>query len=365
MPDFIPGLTLSGLFYNEAVKPVLESGFPAVKYTAGIIGSGSEVLGFDTSMSSDHHWGPRLMLFLLEEDYAQHKTAIQEALRHKLPRSFLGYSTNFSAPDPNDNGVQHLLTVDSGPVNHRVEIYTIRSFFTDYLNFDPAKPIEPADWLTFPEQKLRATTAGEVYYDGIELNTIRSKFTYYPPDVWMYLLAAGWTRIGQEEHLMGRAGYVGDELGSQLIASRLVRDMMRLCFLMERQYAPYPKWFGTAFSQLECAGLLQPIFQRVLTAGKWQERERHLSAAYTFVAEMHNMLNITDPLPTDVSNFFGRPFQVIHADKFASAIKAAIQDETVKRIADKTLIGSVDQFSDNTDFLENQRLREKIKLLYE
>jgi hypothetical protein len=35
---------------------------------------------------------------------------------------------------------------------------------------------------------------------------------------------------------MGRAGYVGDELGAALIGSRLVRDMMRLCFLMERQY---------------------------------------------------------------------------------------------------------------------------------
>jgi hypothetical protein len=46
---------------------------------------------------------------------------------------------------------------------------------------------------------------------------------------------------------MPRAGFVGDELGSALIGSRLVRDIMNLCFLLEKQYAPYPKWFGTAF----------------------------------------------------------------------------------------------------------------------
>jgi hypothetical protein len=34
-----------------------------------------------------------------------------------------------------------------------------------------------------------------------------------------------WNRIGQEEHLMGRADR-GDEIGSAIIAARLVRDLM-------------------------------------------------------------------------------------------------------------------------------------------
>ena len=67
------------------------------------------------------------------------------------------------------------------------------------------------------------------------------------------MMASGWQRIGQEEHLTPHAGSVGDELGSALIGSRLVRDIMSLCFLMEKRYAPYAKWFGTAFLRLECA----------------------------------------------------------------------------------------------------------------
>src|SRR5574341_143759 len=234
MPDFIPGLRLGQLFYLEAVKPILNKILPGLRYSAALIGSGSEILGFDTEMSTDHDWGPRLMLFLREDDYHQHRMAIDEGLRNELPPRFYDYSTNFTPPDPADHNTQELQEVDSGPINHRVVILTMRSFFLDYLDFDIQKSIKPADWLTFPEQKLRAITTGAVYHDRIGLQAVRNRFTYYPHDVWLYMLASGWNRIGQEEHLMGRAGIIGDEIGSGIIGARLERDVMRLCFLMEK-----------------------------------------------------------------------------------------------------------------------------------
>ena len=97
------------------------------------------------------------------------------------------------------------------------------------------------DWLTLPEHGLRMFTAGEVYHDDIGLQSVRDRLAYYPRDVWLYLLVAGWWRVHPELNLVGRAGSVGDELGSTLIGSRLVSDLMRLCFLMERQYAPYSR----------------------------------------------------------------------------------------------------------------------------
>ena len=159
MQDFIPGIKLAGKFYQEAVRPILESDFPDVPYSAALIGSGSEVLGFDTEMSTDHHWGPRALLFLRERDHERFASAINESLRQKLPVSFCSYSTNYSEPDPHDNHVQHLQEVENGPVNHRVEIHTMRGFFLDYLGFDLDQVTEPPDWLTFPEQKLRTIVA--------------------------------------------------------------------------------------------------------------------------------------------------------------------------------------------------------------
>jgi hypothetical protein len=286
--DFIPGLELSGLFYREIIKPILDEHFDSLQYSAVLIGPGSEVLAFDTVMSSDHDWGPRLKLFLNESDYSNNAKVIEETLQRHLPDQFRGFPVQWTI---------------NGPTNNRcVELLTIRDFFQQYLNFDIRGEFEPADWLTFPEHKLRTIISGAIYRDDIGLQTSRERFGYYPHEIWLYLLAAGWKRIGQEEHLMGRAGTVGDEIGSALIAARLVRDLMRLCFLMEKQYAPYAKWFGTAFAQLKCAEELIPLLHHVLLSSTWLERQKCLVPAYELVATQHNALNITEMLDTKVSN---------------------------------------------------------------
>jgi hypothetical protein len=99
-----------------------------------------------------------------------------------------------------------------------------------------------------------ALTAGAVFHDpaGV-LARRRATLRWYPDDVWRYVLAAGWQRIGQEEAFVGRAGAAGDGLGSAVLASRLVRDLIRLAFLIERRWAPYGKWLGRAFGELPAA----------------------------------------------------------------------------------------------------------------
>jgi len=364
MSDFMPGLELNRIFYIEAVKPLLDREFPALQYSAALIGSGSEVLGFDTEMSSDHHWGPRVMLFFRDEDDYP-REAIHELLRQNLPHVVRGYSTNF---EPNfsegDRGTQLPKRLEQGPVNHLVEMFSIRDYFKQYLGFDIQTELDAIDWLTIPQEKLRTVTAGAVYHDGIGLQAVRERFSYFPHDVWLYLLLSGWTRLGQEEHLAPRAGYVGDEIGSAIIASRLVRDIMSLCFLMEKTYMPYSKWFGTAFAKLDCADELTPVLRNVQRGVTWQEREQHLCEAYEYVAQMHNALGITKKIPAKVSNFHGRPFKVIHSWRFEEAIREEIRDPILKEISGKRCIGIIDQFSDSVDLRCSATLRIELRALY-
>ena len=364
MSDFMPGLELNRIFYIEAVKPILDREFPALQYSAALIGSGSEVLSFDTEMSSDHHWGPRVMLFFPDEDDYP-REAIHEMLRQNLPYLVRGYSTNF---EPNysegDRGTLLAKSLEQGPVNHLVEMFSIRDYFQQYLGFDIHTELDAIDWLTIPQEKLRTVTAGAVYHDGIGLQAVRERFSYFPPDVWLYLLLSGWTRLGQEEHLAPRAGYVGDEIGSTIIASRLVRDIMNLCFLMEKTYTPYSKWFGTAFAKLDCADELTPILRNVQRGETWQEREKHLCEAYEYVAQMHNALGITEKIPAKVSSFHGRPFKVIHSWRFEEAIREEIRDPILKEISGKRCIGSIDQFSDSVDLRCSATLRIELRALY-
>jgi hypothetical protein len=73
---------------------------------------------------------------------------------------------------------------------------------------------------------------------------------------------------------VGRCGDVGDDIGSRIITARLAHDVMRLCFLVERRYVPYPKWFGTAFARLSCAREISPLIADALrlTIGEAEKR---------------------------------------------------------------------------------------------
>jgi hypothetical protein len=314
----------------------------------------------------DHDWRPAVLIFLRDEDFHLAES-IHSLMSYSLPHLFYGYPTH-SVPAPDEpEGTSVMQSTTEYPIEHSVWALTLRRFLWHHLRWDIDQPLAAADWLTMPSQVLRGITSGAVYHDGVgELTRLRQQLAWYPLDVWLYLLAAGWQRIENEEHLMGRTGDVGDELGSSIIGARLVRDLMNLCFLMEKQYAPYPKWFGSAFKQLKCAAELTPLLWCVQRAETWQQREAALSQADSEVARMHNALGITAHLPETVSNFRPtRPFQVIHGDVFANAIVAQIQDEALKRIARLPLIGSIDQVSDSSELRSEILWREKLLTLYQ
>jgi len=357
---FIKGLELCELLYWQGVRPILDRHFPGLPHSAARLGPGSEVLGFDTPQSRDHDWGPRLQLFLRAEDHARYVLDIDGVLRCELPAEVGGYPTHFYQLDGGDTVLGE---AEGGEVSHGVRVWTLRSFFVEYMRYDPEQPLRAVDWLCLPEQCLRTVVAGRVFHDGLDaLEPLRRRLAYYPRDVWLYLLSVQWHRISQEEPFVGRCGDVGDELGSCVVVARLVRDVMRLCFLMERQYAPYIKWFGTAFRQLRCAATLSPILECVLSAKGWKEREAYLSKAYSAVARMHNALGVTEPLPTEVSPFCSRPYLVIHAERFAEAIRTQITSQEVQRLP--AHLGSVDQYVDSTDVLSYPERFDRLKFLY-
>jgi hypothetical protein len=360
VPTFIPGLKLAELFYREAVRPILAQAHPDLSYSAALIGSGSEVQGYDTPRSMDHHWGPRLQLFIEDDRHGSDAPSILSVLSERLPPEVHGIPTNFGQPD--EHGVRLLQPVESGPVQHMIEVTTIRRFFAAALGLDPHAPLTTRNWLVLPQQCLLEVTAGRVFHDDLGLDEVRARFAWYPHDVWLYLMAGQWARIGQEEAFVGRTGDVGDELGSAVIAARLVRDLMRLVFLIERRYAPYSKWIGTAFSRLDAAPRLEPALRAALAAGTWREREAALSEAYGVAAGLHNDLGITEPLPTAVSPFHERPYQVIHGERFVRALTERIGDPFLRSLPP---VGGIDQISDNTDVLSNPAVYHALSSLYD
>lgn len=357
---FIPGLELSEVFYHEAVHPILERRYPGLRHAAARLDYGSDVLGFDTPQSRDHGWGPKVTLFLQEADDGALRESLYETLSQELPVSVRGYPTNYDQPFSGEAG---LVPVERGPVRPWIAMVTVPGFIQDYLGLDATQPLGVVDWLSLPPQHLRTVAAGKVFHDGWgELSRVREILRWYPHDLWLYLLANQWRRIDQEEAFMARCGDVGDELGSRLVAARLVIELMKLCFLMARQYPPYYKWFGTAFSKLACASELKPVFQQVLDSRDWHTREGHLSRAYRLVMEAHNTLGLTPAIEPEISSFFNRPYQVPHAARFVEALHVTIQSPQVQALPRD--VGGVAQFVDSTDILSDPRLCRKLEKIF-
>ncbi len=352
-PTFAPGLELSRQFYTDAVLPALDRHYPGLSHAAGRIGWGSDVLGFDTEMSADHGWGPIVQFFLSDDD-AELAEPIDEMLMRELPEEFSGYPVRFPAPD------------SIAPVRHWVQISTVRRYWQEWLAVDIDQQIRVADWLTIPSQRLGTLTGGAVHHDGIgELTRIREAFARYPDAIRLYLLAAGWQRIGQEEHLMPRAGFVGDELGSSVIGGRLVREVMLLSLLLAGHYPPYAKWFGSAFARLPDIGPLGEVLRRVQLAEFWPERNAAIGEALSLLAHRHNALGLTEPLNTELTDFHERPFRQIAGSENAAVILTAIADPGIRALADRQVLGGIDQLTDSTDLLEASHLRPALTHLYD
>lgn len=360
---FIPGITLNQMFHDEVISHVMKKYFPEIPYSAALVGPGSDTLGFDTPVSMEHEWGPRFYIFLSDENHKKYREEIHECLRQNLPLEFSGFPVNFKGYD-DKRYIKFMDPVTSGPVNHRFFIYTIKFFFERDLGVNPYEKIDLIDWLTFTEQSLFIVTAGKVYHDGLgELDKIRDKFSYYPNDIWLYKLLSQWKRCIYEGEIASRCGDVGDNIGSRITAARLLCEIIKLCFLMERKYAPYSKWLGTAFAKLESAKNLLPLFDNILKEESWQKRSDLLCHSYSILVELYNKLGISDKVDTKIDYLAGRPYKVLFTEDIEKGIKEAIKDEKIKKLPYP--IGSLDQYIDSVLFIRDAGLRKKLKILYE
>ena len=85
------GLELSESYYNEYGKRMIEESFfeYADRIAVGLVGEGSECLGFDDDFSEDHDFEPGFCLFITEEDERKFGFKLERAYA-RLPKEFIG-----------------------------------------------------------------------------------------------------------------------------------------------------------------------------------------------------------------------------------------------------------------------------------
>jgi len=330
----LPGGELAAAFHRELVAPLLARELPRLRYAAARLGSGSDVLGLDDTMSRDHDWGCRLTLLVDEADRPA-VAAIGDLLARELPERFLGYPVRFA------------VTWDE-TVTHQVQVATAGDFAASRLGVNPLRGLSTPDWLMLTGQHVLEVVAGPIYADTTaELAAVRRELAWYPPDVERYVLACGWGRLAQRMPLVGRTAQTGQPLQSRLLSAALVADLMSLAFLLHQQWQPYPKWREAMFARLPCAGELAGPLQTAATVGGWRDRETALAAAIEVLAGVQRRRGLPTPAEA-VTSFWDRPYRTV-SDAVPGLLRAAISDPA---LAGLTLAaGNVEQWVDGIELL--------------
>lgn len=339
--SFLPAAELAGQFYVAVVRPLLGER----PHAAALLGWGSDVLGYDTERSTDHGWGPRLLVFVDSEPEVDECEGVLAA---RLPEQFGGWPVSYGWDDV--------------APRHHVTVSTLSSWLLDFLGVDATAGMTALDWLLTPQQRLLGVVAGRVYADDAgALRGVRQALRWYPEQLWRWLLACQWQRIAQEEAFVARTAEVGDETGSAVTAARLARDLIRLALLLDRRYAPYTKWLGTAFARLPSGDGLPRHLADAVHAPSRSRRESALAEAYRALARRQNASGLVAPIDATIGNYHDRPAQVLMADRFTEALLATVSDPGLRALP---LLGSVDQVVDNTDVLSTPQRYRRLAALY-
>jgi len=291
---FIPSLELSRMLYEEEIAPLIADRYPAMKYAAASFGMCSECLGLDDEVSMDHMWGPRVTLFLSQEDHDRHSKELMSAIRASLPRSFKGLKMTWKKPrtDIQDTSEEALYSIWTTTVSGAL----------GFCGGAEALPLKPVDWLTVSEQHLLEFTNGTVFRDDTgEFSGARMLLKYYPNDVLRFLLMCEWNAIGSDWFPIGRIGSRGDSLGLRIQAAKIARHLMCLGFMVSRQYYTYKKWFGTLFKELPIASELEPVLLDLLKEESWRKVEERIWDAAVILIQHQNALGIAPEIAVKVN----------------------------------------------------------------
>ena len=249
------GLELSRAFYESYGAPLLQEQFPEQEglVAVGLLGSGSECLGFDDEVSRDHDFEPGFCLLLPGEDVIDRRTAfLLERAYAKLPKAFMGFKRSAVAPV---GGARHgvLRTAD---------------FFTEKVGA-PDGILTMDQWLKLPQQALLEATAGEIFRDDLgEVTAIRAVLSAMPEDVRRKRLAGHllvMAQAGQYNYL--RCLKHGEPAAGQLAVNEFVKSCIEVVFLLNKAYAPYYKWSFRALRRLPKLSLTAETLEYLLTTG--------------------------------------------------------------------------------------------------
>lgn len=223
------GLDVSRAFYEQYGKDMLEKEFPDYidNIAVGLVGEGSECLGYDDDISTDHDFEAGFCLFISREDYDKIGFKLERAYA-KLPKEFMGYKRSVLSPVGGD----------------RHGVIVIEDFYQKFLGA-PEVPDDLRWWLYADSTALLNASNGEVFYDPKgEFSRVREKLLVgFPDDVRRKKLAMHAVFMAQAgQYNYKRIVSRGEYGAGQLALFEFVKHAISTVYLLNNKYEPFYKW---------------------------------------------------------------------------------------------------------------------------
>lgn len=239
------GLALSRAFFEATVNELLAGGYEYLRgrMAAGLVGAGSECLGFDDEFSRDHDWGPGYCVWLDPTDWRESGAALQERYRAIAARGFDGFP-------PRD-------TTSESLGERRVGVFPVDGFYA-WLLGSPGLPSSIDEWRRIPERALATATNGEVFIDTSgRFTSVRKRLlAYYPNDLRLKLIAHDCAVAAQAgQYNFGRQTRRDEDLAALSCLARFSETVTHAVYALSRRYAPFYKWAPRGLDTLGPLGL--------------------------------------------------------------------------------------------------------------
>lgn len=268
------GLEISRAFYETYGKAMILEQFADVadRIAVGLVGDGSECLGFDDEISRDHDFDAGFCLWIAERDEREFGFRLERAYA-KLPKEFMGLKRSLVSPvGGNRHGVM-----------------TIEGFYTRFLGA-PTAPDSVERWLYTPASSLASASNGEVFCDPLgEFSAVRSKLIKgYPEDIRRKKLASHTVFMAQSgQYNYNRCLKRGENGGAQLAVFEFVRHTISAIYLLNNKFEPFYKWAYRGLKELSVLGHIGDALQFLTESDNSKENAEIKTAVIEDIASLY------------------------------------------------------------------------------
>ena len=303
------GLEIAEKYYETYGAPMLRDAFPEIEgiVAVGLVGSGSECMGYDDEVSRDHDFEPGFTIFLPPEEVVDRQTAFKlERAYAKLPDEFMGLKRNKD------------VSYDTG----RHGVVRAADFFLSKVG-DAEGDLSLDRWLSIPEHYLLEATNGKIFRDDLGLVTdVRRKLAYFPEDVRLKKLAGALMLAEQAaSHNYERSLSRGDTAAAQLSICKYVEEILSAIFLLAKSYKPFYKWQFRALNDFPTFAPLREDLEGLLTTG---------NTVGEAVEKRSRIRRIGSTLGEEIRRQGLSDYDGLHLDSFAYCVNGKVKDPSLR-----------------------------------